>query len=220
MRWLSALAARSLGLGRRCQLPRSHGLAILAGDRFARIYSNGARQGAIRSIDLHIDAIPARVQVELESARLVSSDIVHAGDTVMVEATLRPWQQPARNVRIPITLPAASDPAISAFSSRMPVRWTGLWISPAFRATPPILRPSWPRPAAHPADRIYVSLLVPETQAGVGGQTLTSLPLSIANALEPMRAAQDVNLNGESAESPPRHPPAEFSAVSRFSICT
>jgi hypothetical protein len=53
--------------------------------------------------------------------------------------------------------------------------------------------------ARHAADRIYVTLLVPEAQAGVGGQALTSLPLSVANALEPLRTAQDVNLNGESA---------------------
>jgi len=44
-----------------------------------------------------------------------------------------------------------------------------------------------------------VSLLVPETQAGMAGQTLSSLPLSVANALEPLRTAQDVNLNWESA---------------------
>jgi hypothetical protein len=52
----------------------------------------------------------------------------------------------------------------------------------------------------HPADRIYVSLLTPETQAGMNGQTLTSLPLSVANAFEPQRTAQDVILNGDSAE--------------------
>ncbi len=52
----------------------------------------------------------------------------------------------------------------------------------------------------HPADRVYVSLLTPETQAGLAGQTLTTLPLSVANALEPMRSAQDASLNGESAE--------------------
>jgi hypothetical protein len=52
----------------------------------------------------------------------------------------------------------------------------------------------------HAADRIYVSLLVPETQAGVSGQTLESLPMSVANALEPLRSAKDVNLNGESAD--------------------
>jgi hypothetical protein len=52
----------------------------------------------------------------------------------------------------------------------------------------------------HGADRIYLSLLMPETQAGIEGQTLSSLPLSVANALEPLRAAQDASLNGESAE--------------------
>jgi hypothetical protein len=41
---------------------------------------------------------------------------------------------------------------------------------------------------------------VPEAQAGVGGQTLASLPLSVANAMEPLRTVNDVNLNGESAE--------------------
>jgi hypothetical protein len=45
-----------------------------------------------------------------------------------------------------------------------------------------------------------VSLLLPEAQAGVSGQTLTSLPLSVANALEPMRSAQEAGLNGESAQ--------------------
>jgi hypothetical protein len=31
------------------------------------------------------------------------------------------------------------------------------------------------------------------------GKTLSSLPISMANALEPMRSSQDVSLNGESA---------------------
>ena len=44
-----------------------------------------------------------------------------------------------------------------------------------------------------------MSLLVPEAQAGIAGNTLTSLPLSVANALEPLRSAQEAGLNGESA---------------------
>ena len=83
----------------------------------------------------------------------------------------------------------------------MPVRWTGLWISrgqPTHAADLDTVLAQARR--KHPADRIYVSLLVPETQAGMDGQTLTGLPLSVANALEPLRTAQDVNLNGESAE--------------------
>jgi hypothetical protein len=44
-----------------------------------------------------------------------------------------------------------------------------------------------------------VSLLAPETQANMEGQTLSGLPLSMANALESLHAGQDVTMNGESA---------------------
>ena len=80
--------------------------ALLAGERFSRLYTNGARQGTVRSIEIHAEAVPRRLQVELVGARLISNDVAHAGDTIEVEATIRPWQQPARNVRIPITLPS------------------------------------------------------------------------------------------------------------------
>jgi len=183
------------------QLPASLSASLLATERFAKIYLNWSRRGAIRSIDIHVEAVPRRVQVELEGARLVSSDIVHAGDTVMVEATLRPWQQPARNVRIPVTLPG-----------RLGAGGLRLLVSDAATLDRTLDQPRQSTRApdldtvlaqagqAHAADRIYVSLLVPETQAGMAGRTLTSLPLSMANAFEPMRASQDVSLNGESAE--------------------
>jgi hypothetical protein len=170
-------------------------------DQFFRLYSNGARQGAVRGIDLDVEAIPRRIQVELETARLVSNDIVHAGDTVVVEATIRPWQQPARNVRIPIALPAR----LGAGNLRLLISDSGTLDrtldQPRLSSRPANLETVLAQDRArHAADRIYVSLLVPETQAGMSGQTLASLPLSVANALEPLRTAQDVNLNGESAE--------------------
>jgi hypothetical protein len=176
-------------------------LALQAGEQFARLYSNGSRQGAVRSINLDVEAIPRRVDVELIAARLVSGNIVHAGDTLSVEATLRPWRQPARNVRIAFKLPAR----LGAGNLR-------LLVSDSGTLDRTLNQPRQPNHAAdletvltqarlqHPADRIYVSLLEPETQAGLAGQTLTSLPLSMANTLEPMRASQDVSLNGESAE--------------------
>jgi hypothetical protein len=175
--------------------------ALLTGERFSRLYSNGARQGAVRRIDLHVEAIPRRIQVELETARIVSGDIVHAGDTVVVEATIRPWQRPARNVRIPVRLPAR----LGAGSLRLLISDSGTLDrtldQPRFSSRPADLKTVLAQAQAqHAADRIYVSLLVPETQAGIAGQTLASLPLSMANALEPLRTAQDVNLNGESAE--------------------
>ncbi len=182
-------------------MPAALTAAMATGERFARLYSNGARQGAVREINLHVDAIPRRMQVELEAARLVSNNIVHAGDTVVVEATLRPWQQPARNVRIPITLPAR----LGAGNLRLLVSDSGTLDrtldQPRFSNRPVDLETMLAQDRRqHAADRIYVSLLVPETQAGLAGQALPSLPLSVANALEPMRAAQDVNLNGESVE--------------------
>ena len=175
--------------------------ALLTGERFSRLYSNGARQGSVRGIDLHVEAIPRRIQVELETARLVSGDIVHAGDTVVVEATIRPWQKPARNVRIPVTLPAR----LGAGNLRLLISDSGTLDrtldQPRFSSRPADLKTVLAQARTqHAADRIYVSLLVPETQAGMAGQTLASLPLSMANALEPLRTAQDVNLNGESAE--------------------
>jgi hypothetical protein len=175
--------------------------AMVVGERFARLYTNGARQGAIRGIDLDVQAIPRRIRVELETARLVSSNIAHAGDRVVVEATIRPWQQAARNVRIPITLPAR----LAEGNLRLLISDSGTLDrtldQPRQSTRPADLETVLAQDRArHAADRIYVSLLLPETQAGVSGQTLTSLPLSVANALEPLRTAQDVNLNGESAE--------------------
>jgi hypothetical protein len=127
--------------------------------------------------------------------------MVHAGDTVVVEATLRPWHDATRNVRIAVKLPA-----------RLGVGNLRLLVSDAGTLDRTL---DQPRQQSHPADidaalaqargqhaadHIYVSLLVPETQAGMEGKTLASLPLSVANTLEPMRAAQDASLNGESAE--------------------
>ncbi len=182
-------------------LPAPLMLAVQAGERFAALYTNGAREGTVRDIDLHVEEVPRRLGVTLEGARLISNDIVHAGDTVEVEATVRPWQQPERNVRIAFRLP-----------DRLAEGNIRLLVSDGETLDRTLNQPHVPtRPAdleavlaearnQHAADRIYVSLLVPEAQAGMNGETLESLPLSVANALEAVRSTQEINLNGESAE--------------------
>jgi hypothetical protein len=184
-------------------LPAPMMAALQAGIEFQQLYSNGARQGSVRQIDLHVEAVSRHVQVTLEQARVVSSNLIHAGDTVEIEATVRPWQQAERNVRVAVKLPArlasgnlrllVSDGATLDRTLLQPHFGTG---------SPPADLESMLAEARnhHPVDRIYVSLLAPETQGEIGGQTLTSLPLSVANALEPLRNAQDASLNGESAE--------------------
>ena len=173
--------------------------AMQTDESFTRLYANGARQGAIQAIDVDVEVIPRRAQVELENARLDSGNVVHAGDTIVVEATLRPWQQPAHNIRIPITLPQG----LEAGSMRLLVSDAGTLdralVQPRISTRSVDLDTALAEARSrHPADRVFVSLLLPDAQAGVGGQTLSAVPLSVANALEPLRNSQDVNLNGES----------------------
>ena len=175
--------------------------ALLTGERFQRLYSNGTRMGAVTAVNLDVQAIPRRIEVELEAARMVSGNMVHAGDTVVVEATLRPWHEATRNVRIAVKLPAR----LGAGNLRLLVSDAGTldrtMDQQRQQSRPADLNAALAQARGqHAADRIYVSLLIPETQAGMEGKTLSSLPLSVANTLEPMRAAQDASLNGESAE--------------------
>lgn len=174
--------------------------ALLTAQQFQELYANSARQSPMREIDIQVQAIPQRLSVELDSARLVSGDSVHAGDKIVVEATLRPWKQPTRNVRIPITIPAR----LGAGNIRILVSDAGTLDRTMNGFRLPGRQPDLNEVMAidrrqHSADRVYVSMLVPETQAAVSGQMLSSLPLSMANAMEPMRPTQEVNLNGESA---------------------
>lgn len=182
-------------------IPATMETALRTGQQFDEIYSNSTRMGTIRSVDLQVDAIPRFAKVQLESARLVSSDIVHAGDKLVVEATIRPWREAARNIRIPITIPA-----------RLNAGTVRLLVSDAGTLDRTLNQPRMPNPAPtisavlaedrrmHAEDRVYVSLLIPEAQAGMDGHTLTGLPISVANALEPVRDSQQVVMNGESAD--------------------
>ena len=50
----------------------------------------------------------------------------------------------------------------------------------------------------HTNDRIYVTLLDHSAQAELDAQALPEVPLSMANVLEPLKAAQKMQLTGES----------------------
>lgn len=181
-------------------MPAPMQAALEAGQQFQELYSNAARQKPVREIDIHVQAVPRRLGVELEGARLISNDSAHAGDKAVIEVTLRPWEQPTRNVRIPITIPsrlgAGNVRILVSDSGTLDRTMNGLRLpgrKPDLNAVMAVDR------RQHSADRIYISMLVPETQASVSGQMLASLPLSMANALEPMRPSQEANLNSESA---------------------
>jgi hypothetical protein len=181
--------------------------ALGVAQTFDRLYSNATREVPVERVTLHVEAVPRDMRTELESVRLVSSSIVHAGDTVTVEATLRPWQQPARNLRISFPIPARLEPGTLRLlvGSGQSVDRTLEGAQPQTQVTSEAAVAARSR-SLHAADRVYVSLLLPEPQASMDGKTLDSLPLSMANTLEPASSGVDVGLHGESlavvAEAP------------------
>jgi hypothetical protein len=177
------------------QLAAAFGVA----DGFNRMYANATRLEPMESVRLHIEVLPRDMRTELESVRLISSSIVHAGDTVEVEATLRPWEQPARNVRIPFKIPARLEPG----TLRLMVGSAATLDRTLEAARPQGQQATEAAVSArlrglHAADQVYVSLLLPESQASMPGTTLDSLPLSMANTMESERSGVEVGLHGES----------------------
>jgi hypothetical protein len=181
------------------QAPASLQAAVTVGRSFAQLYDNAARLTNVRSVNVEFEAIPGRQSLQLESV-ISSATRVHPGDSITIDATVRPYHGEPRNVRIPITLPASlpegplrvvvSDGATLdriTQSSRGNTRPLDISASIAQMNS------------LHDNDRLYVTLLEPSAQAVLDGRTLAALPISMANVFEPLRGNQEMTLNGESA---------------------
>jgi len=180
-------------------LPANLQAALTLGERFTRLYDNAARRTPVESVDLEVAAIPRRLTAEIESAH-TSRVEVHPGDTVTVEATIRPWHGEPRNVRVPVKLPAN----LPEGPVRLLVSDAGtldrLMQPPQFNAQPLDVAATIAQlNSVHTSDQLYITLLAPEAQAAVEGQTLTAIPMTVANALAPLRENKGMALNGESA---------------------
>jgi hypothetical protein len=173
--------------------------ALQLGLSFTRLYTNAARRTPIESVDLEVAAIPRRLTARIETAQ-ASRVEVHAGDTLTVETTLLPWHGEPRNVRMPVTLPANLPPGpVRLLVSDGPTL-DRLMQPTMFGAQPLDMSATIAQlNSAHPSDRLYLTLLAPQPQAAVDGHTLSAIPLSLANVLEPMRQNRSLELNGESA---------------------
>jgi len=180
-------------------LPANLQTALALGERFEKLYDNAARRTPIESVDLEVAAIPRRLTAEIEGARTSRME-VHPGDMVTVETTILPWHGEPRNVRVPIRLPAN----LPEGPVRLLVSDGGtldrLLQPPQFNAQPLDVAATIAQlNSVHPSDQLYITLLAPEAQAAVDGRTLTALPMSMANALAPLKENKSLALNGESA---------------------
>lgn len=174
--------------------------AAFVAQRFARVYGNTLQEPVVTGVRLRAELVPVRDSVQFESARL-STDEAHAGDTITVEATVRPWQQPARVVRQNVVLPTTLEPG--------PLRiLVGDAASLDRVLAPPPASAGHPLGVAdtiaqlnrlHPNDRLYVTVLDHETQAVTAAEALPSLPPSMVNALQPLRESREISFTSETA---------------------
>ena len=177
-------------------IPAALGATLEMGEPLVQLYGNPARRGLLRSVSLDIDTLPGRQTMEIESAER-EGGAVHAGDTVSLRATLRPWRGATRAIDIPVKLPrtlpegpvrlVVSDAATVDHMLEAPANHLDM------NDTVAALN------ATHANDRVYVTMLTPQPQARLDGRTLTQLPISMANVLDPLRANRMLTLNGESA---------------------
>jgi hypothetical protein len=179
--------------------PASLAAALVVGERFQRLYGNAARSTPVESIDIDVDALAGRRSMQLEGAQAEKID-VRGGDTVQIEAAVRPWRGEVRNIRIPVTLPPTLPPGevrllVSNGEVLDRLMQPELPDAPAQDVAATIAGLN----SLHASDRLYVTLLAPEAQATMDGHTLTAVPLSMANVLEPRQQNHQVTLNGESA---------------------
>ncbi len=181
-------------------IPSAIGTAISLGDRFSRVYANRARTLKIASVSLHIDATPGNRSLEIESAA-TTRPFAHPGETVMIDAMVRPYQQPEHHVEVPVTIPTS----LPAGPLRV-VLSGAAELDRILQSPTPFLQNNLDEDAtiaqlnaAHSNDSLYATILAPGAQAVVDGNTLGTLPLSMVNVLEPMRNSHKMTLNGESA---------------------
>ena len=173
--------------------------ALYVNDRFGRLYGNAVEQPEVTGLRLRMEAIPERRTAVLEGARLGKTE-AHAGETVEVEATLHPYQAEAQVMRIPVKLPDSLEPG----QVRVVVS-DGATLDRLSSSATAGLHPMALADAVaqmnrlHANDRVYVTLLEHSAQAALDASALPEVPLSMANVLDPLKAAQKMQLTGESA---------------------
>ena len=174
--------------------------AVYVAQRFARVYANALEEPPVTGVTLHAALEPVRQSVQFESARL-STDEARPGDTVVVEATVRPWQEPTRVVRQAVTLPTTLEPGPLRILVGDAASLDRVLAPPPASATHQlgVADTIAQLNRAHPNDRLYVTVLDHQTQAVTAAEALPSLPPSMVNAMQPLRESREISFTSETA---------------------
>jgi hypothetical protein len=176
-------------------------VAMAVGDRFSRIYDNPYQKADVKGVNLNVSLLDDRRAARLESAR---TDLLEArpGDTVTIEAVLRPYRGEGIVRQIPVKIPTSAPHGpmrilISDGDTLDRITRMGSGFSRKYdlSSTISILNQE------HSNSRVYVSLLENLPQATVGDSVMPALPGSVMNVMEGMRTTQDMVVLGESRVS-------------------
>ena len=180
-------------------VPATLAAALTVGLRFNALYSSRDRRTPIEGVRIDVEALRGRQSTTLSRAA-VEQSTVHAGDRIIVAATVDPYRGAAQSLRIPVTLPA-SLPAgeVRLLVSDGPTLDRLLSVGRATTGTP-LAGTVDELNAMHADDRLYVTLLQPDAQVSFDGRVLASVPLSVANQLAPAHERDRGSLHSESAQ--------------------
>jgi hypothetical protein len=184
--------------------------AMAMGDRFGRIYDNPYNVPDIKNVQLDFDLVRERRWARLESARTDGTE-ARPGETINIEAMLRPYRGEGIVQNVPIHIPASA--------SKGPLR-----ILVSDGDTLDRFRPGSGQLARkmdlastisllnkqHMNNRVYVSLLESDPEATVGDKVMPTLPLSIMNVMDGMRSTQDMVVRAESSVNEASTTPLDF----------
>jgi hypothetical protein len=172
--------------------------ALVVGQRFGSLYSNGERKALIESIDVHVDALPGRRSAQLVRAA-VEQSVVHAGSRITIAAMVAPYRGKTFSLKIPVTLPASLGLGeVRLLVSDGPTL-DSLQTQPA-GAGMPLAGTIAELNSLHPDDRLYVTLLTPDAGLSVDGATLGDLPPSMVNMLAQGDPRTRATLHSESVQ--------------------
>lgn len=180
-------------------MPTAFAVATGLGERFGRIYDNPFQAPKVGGVSIDFDLEPDRRSAVLEIARTDVTE-ARAGDKITIEAVLRPYRGERKVLRIPVRLPAS----VPRGTLRILVS-DGDTLDRARRVNPALARKLDLNSTIemlnkeHMNDRVYVSVLEPNPQATVEDKVMPSVPLSIMNVMEGMRATQEMVVFSESA---------------------
>ena len=173
--------------------------AIAVGGHFTELFANPIEQPVMTGVTVDVDVSPRRRSAEIDNARLLTPE-ASPGDSIQVEAVLRPYQQPAQTLHLTLPLPKTLDPGTLRLLVSDGATLDRLLESPS--SHPLGLADTVARMnALHANDRVYVTLLDRNAQAVLDATALTDIPLSMANVLDPLKATQRLRLTGESVLS-------------------